>query len=72
MVAKNTVTGWIAGISVSAADSKPGGAQIRRNVTNGNTFGIQTTNDLAPFVWCNTANDNELTASALPGGGKRL
>ena len=71
MVAKNTVTGCNLGIDVLAGNNGTGGAQVRRNVASGNTsIGINV-NDAAPYVWCNTANDNR-SVDGFFGSGIRI
>jgi hypothetical protein len=58
VIAKNTVTGCGLGYIVTPESSQvPGGAQVRRNIANGNGAGMNI-NDQGAFVWRNTANAN--------------
>jgi hypothetical protein len=70
VVARNTATGCAGGVLV-VADLGGGGAQVRRNVANGNGSGMDVT-DPAGLVWRNTANGNTNSGITSSEAGTRI
>ena len=68
IVARNTVLGCDAGITLELANFASGGAQVRRNVSTGNRLHGISLSDPAGRVWCNETHSNEFDGIVTSGG----